>query len=828
MCRKIDVFEEKDESGETFENEYITDYFYTPTGKVRKIIAPQNQIKTFKYDELDRLVCENDNGKITRYTYDSRNNQLTLVDAEYNTTRFEYYKNNLLKSKTMPNGQKEYYYYNANGQIKYLVDPKKQVVKKQYFGNGELEKESYFEAIPALSPSVLADVESKVAGKTPVKVVSYTYDKVGNPKTYTDGTTSGVYTYDNLYRLHDETINYGAFSLSNTYDYYKNGLPKSLTGPDNIKYDYSYNKLQLTDVAIPGQGTVTFSDYKWNSAQKILLPGGTEFTYSYDDLMRLTGISSKAAGKAVMNYTYAYDSLSRITDKKTEHGNYAYGYDDHHRLTSVTSPVFGNESFTYDDVGNRKTSGETAGTHQYSNNNELLRLDALSGAILPQQYHYNTSGSLLNTTSQSPTLTDKSFTYDVTDRLTKVQNAAKTQTIADYSYDPFGRRLWKEVNGVKTYYFYSSQGLSGEYNASGQVIKTYGYLPGSAWTTDPLFMKVGESYYYYHNDHLGTPVKMTSSNGAVVWSANYKAFGEAVVAPSSTVENNLRFPGQYFDKETGLHYNWNRYYDPKAGRYIGPDPLGFGGGDVNLYAYSVNNPVMVSDPTGLYGDPLNDFAMMNIDIPVPSDNINLQILFDYAVNIDIQVGQPSTGMAPIDVEYFADNQQMGQTGNYNMNGERTVLSSNFSDPANLLLAEVTISIDNRKYSSTGKTLEGTIVVTSDVGPYYFSGYTMENAKAGDKRNKPPIEGGIYEAFVRTDHNPIRVQLKFVPEPPLIDYIAIQIHNGSYPANYKGCFGVGTGHSTDFLSGTVNSINIITNIIKYDGTGNIKVIVGPRP
>ena len=70
----------------------------------------------------------------------------------------------------------------------------------------------------------------------------------------------------------------------------------------------------------------------------------------------------------------------------------------------------------------------------------------------------------------------------------------------------------------------------------------------------------------YHNDHLGTPQKMTSVNGAVVWNATYSSFGEANVDITSTITNNLRFPGQYEDEETGLHYNYHRYYDPTTGR----------------------------------------------------------------------------------------------------------------------------------------------------------------------------------------------------------------------------------------------------------------------
>ena len=90
--------------------------------------------------------------------------------------------------------------------------------------------------------------------------------------------------------------------------------------------------------------------------------------------------------------------------------------------------------------------------------------------------------------------------------------------IASYYYDPFGLRLWKEVGGVRTYFCYADEGLIGEYDANGTEIKTYGYQP-STWMADPLFMKQGDNYYCYKNDHLGTLQKMTAVNGAVVWAA---------------------------------------------------------------------------------------------------------------------------------------------------------------------------------------------------------------------------------------------------------------------------------------------------------------------
>lgn len=112
-------------------------------------------------------------------------------------------------------------------------------------------------------------------------------------------------------------------------------------------------------------------------------------------------------------------------------------------------------------------------------------------------------------------------------------------------------------------------------------------------------MKIGSGYYFYQNDHLGTPQKMTTVSGAVVWSAKYSSFGKAEVDPASTVTNNLRFSGQYFDAESGVHYNWNRYYDSRTGRYLKQDPIGLKGG-LNLYSYANMNPIKLIDTLGLW------------------------------------------------------------------------------------------------------------------------------------------------------------------------------------------------------------------------------------
>ncbi|MVF13322.1 hypothetical protein FT643_14365 [Ketobacter sp. MCCC 1A13808] len=107
-----------------------------------------------------------------------------------------------------------------------------------------------------------------------------------------------------------------------------------------------------------------------------------------------------------------------------------------------------------------------------------------------------------------------------------------------------------------------------------------------------------DSLYFVHTDHLGTPQIVTDENQQKVWEGQQRPFGETEVVTSQT-EFNVRFPGQYYDAETGLHYNWNRYYHPGLGRYLQSDPIGLGGG-LNTYGYADQNPTIFIDPLGLY------------------------------------------------------------------------------------------------------------------------------------------------------------------------------------------------------------------------------------
>jgi RHS repeat-associated protein len=129
---------------------------------------------------------------------------------------------------------------------------------------------------------------------------------------------------------------------------------------------------------------------------------------------------------------------------------------------------------------------------------------------------------------------------------------------------------------------------------AGQGVKVFANSTGMVMADAVRFQ---HSRYYYHLDHLGTPQKMTNQDQQVVWDASYEPFGKATVL-SGTLTQPLRFPGQYFDAETGLHQNWNRDYDPSTGRYLQSDPDGLKGG-INTYLYAKANPVRFVDPRGL-------------------------------------------------------------------------------------------------------------------------------------------------------------------------------------------------------------------------------------
>lgn len=557
------------------EADQLSQYRYDGQGNLTRIIDPALRESTRTYDELDRLVTSTDADEgVIRNTYDNRNNLLTVTnELEVTIRALTFNRRNELIQELMPSEDYYTYEYNDNGYLATMTD-----------GKGQRLVQIFDEANRQRFAEYYANATDTEAQKT----VSFDYNDANLLTGYDDGTYSATYTYDDMQRPASETTHYGAFSLSHSSTYTPTGKKATFTHPDNRIDNYYYDGAdRLNRITIPGGGSVTVNQFDWMAPNQITFPGGSVQENTYDDLHRLTGIvTNDPGGNTLMSHDYDINIRGNVASKVTEHGTYTYGYDDLDRLSSAINPNLDNEAYTFDATGNVLTSSATSGTWDYSSDNELEQAGENS-------FVYDANGSATQRTVNGVT---QSFVYDLENRLSDVYDANNT-LIAQYHYDPFGRRVAKYENGQTTYYHFGDQGLLAEYDGTGELLQAYSYQPGNTWGTDPLYTKVNGNIYYYVNDRLGTPQKLINNSGATVWSAEYNAFGEADVASASSVSNPLRFPGQYYDDTTGLHYNYFRDYDPLTGRYLQSDPIGLAGG-INTYMYAYGNANRYTDPTG--------------------------------------------------------------------------------------------------------------------------------------------------------------------------------------------------------------------------------------
>ncbi|MDH4188518.1 MAG: hypothetical protein OEV08_16145, partial [Nitrospira sp.] len=212
-----------------------------------------------------------------------------------------------------------------------------------------------------------------------------------------------------------------------------------------------------------------------------------------------------------------------------------------------------------------------------------------------------------NQTNKTNIITNNStlYTYDAENRLTKVEEfAAGNPTPAStstYRYDGLGRRIQKTLStqssALSTAYVYDGEDILLEYDGANVLQARYTHGPG---IDEPIAVTKGGATFFYHQDALGTVTDLTDSAGATAKSYSYDAYGNLVESPG-TLEQPYTYTGREFDSETGLYYYRARAYDPRIGRFLQIDPIGFAEGSINLYLYTNDNPVDFSDPFGLEG-----------------------------------------------------------------------------------------------------------------------------------------------------------------------------------------------------------------------------------
>ncbi len=587
-----------------------TEQSYDALGNVATKRDENGNVTTFSYDVLNRLISVTDpNTGITSYTYDKRNNLLSVTDANSNVTSYNYDSVNRLSSTISPD----------TGTTTYSYDP-----------NGNLATKTDANSVTTTYVYDVLNRQTAIQFPDSTQNITYSYDNPqyqnskGRLTSMTDPSGTTWYDYDKMGRVTMETKQVNNLYYRTQYAYDLNGNLTSITYPGGRKIAYTYNQLnRATSVAETLNGvTRTLASnigyLPFGNTNSVTYGNGLQRNTGYDNRYRINSITTGGVQNLSYNY-FDNSNISGITDNLTPSKNKSYTYDPLNRLT-IANGQWGAITYAYDSVGNRTYETTDTGNTTYSYNTNTNKLASTSGEKV-FSFNFDNNG---NTAGENT----RQYIYNQNQRMIKAMEG--TTVLGEYIYNGKGQRSekWIPSQNKCTIFHYNQNGLLiSESTSAGNIKAEYVYLNGQ-----PLAKIENNNIYYYHDDHLGTPMMMTNESGQTVWTGEYLPFGEQL-SITGTITNNLRFPGQYFDSETGLHQNWNRDYRPPTGSYAQADPilqpmvnstselklkptysscsksnlswqvpnLLSNPQDLHPYFYVGNNPVNFVDPLGLKG-----------------------------------------------------------------------------------------------------------------------------------------------------------------------------------------------------------------------------------
>ncbi|EIK68315.1 Rhs family protein [Pseudomonas synxantha BG33R] len=565
-----------------------TVYEWDSVGRLIRLVLPGGTTREFSYNPYGKIIAERDElGHVTRYEYadglhlisrrinadgtqvkyryDNVRLLLTEIENEVGETyQLDYHPNGLIQQETGFDGQRTAYVYDLNGNL--------------------LEKTEHGDDGSQLITRYERDHAGRLVRKTlpDASVVDYAYDRQGNLLSVEDGHWALAYEYDRQNRLTAEHQGWGTLR----YGYDACGQLQKLRLPDNNRLTFNHDKGgHLATVELNGE---VLTAHLFKSGREHQRQQGQLLShYHYDEQNRLHAHAVTQQQNYLYQRQYDYDksgTLTRLLD--TRKGQHDYRYDPLNRLTRADHSQDVQEHFAHDPAGNLLMQ-DRPGPDIVAGNRLMIQGD--------RHYDYDAFGNLIRERRGKGQQLVTEYRYDCQHRLISITKP--NGETASYRYDPFGRRVSKTVDGKTTEFFWQGDKLIAEHHAD--CHRSYIYEPSSF---RPLALLEGygpqvTTPYHYQLDHLGTPQELTTPEGEIVWSAHYRAYGQIARLDVGKIDNPLRFQGQYFDQESGLHYNRHRYYNPDIGRYLTPDPVKLAGG-VNGYQY-VPSPTGWIDPLGL-------------------------------------------------------------------------------------------------------------------------------------------------------------------------------------------------------------------------------------
>ncbi len=363
----------------------------------------------------------------------------------------------------------------------------------------------------------------------------------------------------------------------------------TITYPDNRVATYTRDILgRITQVSFPVNGTPTVltqdRTYRADGLLATQTSGsGLAESRTYDQQGRMTQWVIGGETR-----TFTYDANSNVQTRATPTESRTYVYDSEDRLTEdrITTGSGTTQTLAYDPNGNRTQLNTTAYAYA-ATSNRLIQVGTQALTLDPAG---NTTQDHLN------------YNYVYYANGTLKEARAGTKLVGTYTYNHRFQRTRKVAGNATTVYHHDLEGrLIAETTNTGTLIRAY--VHDDEAPIAQLTKGTTDTLVHLHPDALGTPRLATDAARSTVWRYDGNAFGDTL--PNEDPDGNrkkttinLRFPGQYYDAESGLFYNWHRYYDPRIGRYVTSDPIGLEGG-LNTYAYVDNNPTGWIDPDGL-------------------------------------------------------------------------------------------------------------------------------------------------------------------------------------------------------------------------------------
>lgn len=654
-------------------NQGTTSQAYDDLGERVNLTSPDNGTTLFGYDAAGNETNSTDAlGQATTYTYDP-GNRLRTIDrvgvADDVTYAYDTCTNGLGKVCSATTGAGEFanysydvlgrvasittnagivgYTYDAGGDVTQITYPSLRKVQYTRDGGGQVTGVSVVDggSLYVLARAVTHLPFGPASGWVYGNGLTETrqYDLQYRPTTFNSGTSSAV--------------TYGS------YDGDSNPTQRTVNGDAQA---FGFDPLDRLGTASGRFGTRTYG-YDNVGNRTSLLAGTQTTSYAYQPQSnRLLSDS---------NWTYSRDANGNETQRKATNGSgWQLTYTANNRLLGVTdllNPAAQLGAYRYNALGQRTVKSTTTGDTRfvYGLSGELLAEELPSGSVT-QEYVYLDGApiALLDppASPSQPVVVDQivdSGTYPDYCVTTKSRYALNGDYQKCTIYYP-GSESWPWLARISGGYDVSvllpvssptaacyrfQEGLTcaggsaaaGSWVALGRHHMTAGMVGLSVDTADSTSVQVNldgahftlaqtdlttRDYKYVHTDALGTPLRVTDKSGVVIWQASYDPFGAATVNDDPDGDGvhqalNLRFPGQYFDAETGLHYNYFRDYDKDSGRYIESDPIGLWGG-TNTYAYTGGNPTSFIDPIGLdalviaggYNGGLNPFGHVGMAV----------------------------------------------------------------------------------------------------------------------------------------------------------------------------------------------------------------------